>query len=106
MTLEYIETGRRREIVASGALLGLAVFVRPDAVLLAAVSLLACLTLGRVVTTLRSRAVDAALAAGARALVALPWEIFRLAYFHAALPNTYYAKIYGIPLGWRVMSGV
>jgi hypothetical protein len=105
VTLEYIETGRRREIVAGGALLGLAVFVRPDAALVAAVSLLACLTLGRVVT-LRGRAVDAALAAGACALVVLPWEIFRLAYFHAALPNTYYAKIYGIPLGWRVMAGV
>ena len=27
-------------------------------------------------------------------------------YFHAPLPNTYYAKIYGIPLSWRLHNGL
>jgi hypothetical protein len=104
VSLEYIETGQRQEIVAGGALLGLAALVRPEGALVAAVALLACMALGQAVT-LRSRVADVALAAATCALVALPWEIFRLAYYHAALPNTYYAKIYGIPLDWRVTSG-
>jgi len=105
MTLEYIDTARRPEIVAGGALLGLAVFVRPEGVLFAVVALLACLALGQA-GTLRSRVVDVVLAVGVCALVVLPWEIFRLAYYHAALPNTYYAKVYGIPLDWRVTAGL
>jgi arabinofuranosyltransferase len=105
VTLEYIDTGRRRNIVAGGALLGLAVFVRPDGALMTAMALLACLVLGQVVP-LRIRIADITLATGACALMVLPWEIFRLSYYHAALPNTYYAKVYGIPLGWRVMSGI
>ncbi len=105
VTLEYIETGRRSKIVAGGALLGLAVFVRPDACVVAAVALLACLALGRTVT-LRRRMADVTLAAAACALAVLPWEIFRLFYYHAALPNTYYAKVYGIPLYWRAIVGI
>jgi hypothetical protein len=105
VTLEYIETGRRPEIAAGGALLGLASFVRPDGALVASVALLACLALGQA-GTLRRRVADVALAAGIYALAVLPWEIFRLAYYHAALPNTYYAKVYGIPLFWRVTTGL
>jgi len=105
VTLEYIETGRRTQIVAGGALLGLAVFVRPDGALVAAAALLSCLALaqGR---SLRGRVADVALAACACALVVLPWQIFRMTYYHAALPNTYYAKVYGIPLDWRVTEGL
>ncbi len=105
LTLDYIETGSQRKILAGGTLLGLAIFVRPDGALVAAVALFACLALGRV-ASLRSRARDVALAAGACALVLLPWEVFRLAYYHAALPNSYYAKVYGIPLIWRVAFGL
>lgn len=104
LTLEYIETGRRREIVTGGVLLGLALFTRPDGGAVAAVALLACLALGWAVS-LRRRLADVALAAAVCALVVMPWEIFRLAYYHAALPNTYYAKVYGIPMDWRVTWG-
>jgi hypothetical protein len=104
ITLQYIETGRRREILLGGLLLGVAVFVRPDGALIAAVALLSCLVLGR--WPVRERVSHVALAACLVVLIVLPWEIFRLAYYHAALPNTYYAKVYGIPLGWRIHSGL
>jgi hypothetical protein len=105
VTLDYIETGSRREIVAGGALLGLAVFVRPEGALVAAIALLSCLAMGQAMT-LWSRVVDVALAGASCTLVMLPWEIFRLLYYHSALPNTYYAKVYGIPLDWRLSSGL
>ena len=31
--------------------------------------------------------------------------IFRLVYFHDILPNTYYLKLYKIPLDWRLLRG-
>jgi hypothetical protein len=104
VTLRYIETGSRQEILIGGLLLGVAVLVRPDGGLIAAVSLLACLGLGR--ERRRVRLANVLLAGCIAAAVVLPWEIFRLAYYHAALPNTYYAKVYGIPLSWRVLSGL
>ena len=105
LTLDYIETGQRREIVMGGVLLGLALFTRPDGSVVASVALLASLLLGRA-ANLPMRLADVALAAAACALVVMPWEIFRLAYYHAALPNTYYAKIVGIPLDWRQAEGI
>lgn len=105
LTLEYIETGSRQTLVAGGALLGLATFVRPEGALVAAAALLACLVLGQSVT-FRHRGLDVTLGASACALVVLPWEVFRLLYYRDVLPNTYYAKIYGISLAWRVGSGL
>jgi 4-amino-4-deoxy-L-arabinose transferase-like glycosyltransferase len=105
LTLDYIEAGQRREIVMGGVLLGLALFTRPDGSVVASVALLASLLLGRA-ANLPIRLADVALAAAACALVVMPWEIFRLAYYHAALPNTYYAKIVGIPLDWRQAEGI
>ncbi len=104
VTLRYIETGERSDLIRGGLLLGLAGFVRPDGALFAIVSLGACLFLGR--GPIKRRLSHVALAAGLAAMVVMPWEIFRLAYYHAALPNTYYAKVYGIPLGWRIGSGL
>ena len=104
VTLQYVETGGRREIFAGALLLGIAVFVRPDGALFAGVLLLACLALSA--KPMRARVADVAMAAAIVAAVNIPWEIFRLAYFHAVLPNTYYAKVVGIPLGWRVRSGL
>jgi len=43
------------------------------------------------------------LALFAAAVVAL--ELFRLAYFHDPLPNTYYLKLTGVPLGVRLLRG-
>jgi arabinofuranosyltransferase len=104
VTLHYIETGERRDLTLGGLLLGVAVFVRPDGALFATVALGSCLFLGR--TSLKQRLSHVALAACFAAMVVLPWEIFRLAYYHAALPNTFYAKVYGIPLGWRIGTGL
>ena len=104
VTLSYIDSGSRREMLTGSALLGLAAFVRPDGVPMAFVVLCACVALGR--PPLRNRLLDAAFGAVVCIAVVAPWEIFRLAYFHAALPNTYYAKVYGVPLGWRVVSGL
>ena len=105
LTLEYIETGSRRGVVAGGVLFGVALFVRLDGAAVAAIAWLACAALGQR-GTVKARMVDVGLAVGACVLVLLPWEMFRLAYYHAALPNTYYAKVVGIPLGWRVVSGL
>jgi hypothetical protein len=104
VTLRNIETGSRSDLLWGGALFGLAVFARPDGALVAAVAILACVALGR--PPMRERLVHASLAVAICALVALPWEIFRLAYYHSLLPNTYYAKVYGVPLGFRVISGI
>ena len=104
MTLRYVETGARRDVVWAGFLLGLAVFMRPDGAVVAAVALAACLTLGQ--QKLSRRVADVLLGAVLCAAAVLPWEIFRVRYFHAYLPNTFYAKIYGVPLGWRVHNGL
>ncbi len=104
VTLRYLETGERSDLTLGGLLFGVAVFVRPDGALLATVALGSCLFLGR--GSIKQRLSHVGLAACIAVMVVLPWEIFRLAYYHAALPNTFYAKVYGIPLGWRIGSGL
>ena len=104
VTLRYIETGKRSDLILGGLLLGVATFVRPDGALFAGACLGACLLLGR--GSLKQRMPHVALAAGLAVMIVMPWEIFRLAYYHAALPNTFYAKVYGVPLGWRIGSGL
>jgi len=104
VTLRNIETGRRSDLLCGGALFGFAVFARPDGALVAAVAILACVILGK--SPIRERLAHACLAAAICALVVLPWEMFRLAYYHSLLPNTYYAKVHGVALGFRVMSGI
>jgi hypothetical protein len=102
-TLRFLASGQRRDLQTGGLLLGLTVFVRMDGAVLGVASLLACLLMGA--ASLRERVVGVAQAAGLCALVFAPWEVFRLAYFHAVLPNTYYAKVWGVPAGWRWMVG-
>lgn len=38
--------------------------------------------------------------------VALAYGVFRWVYFHDLLPNTYYLKLYGVPLTVRVLRGL
>ena len=79
-------------------------FTRPDAAVVAAIALVSGLVLGP--HKLNRRAADFAVGAGLTVLIPLPWEIFRIHYFHRYLPNTYYAKLYGIPRTWLVHSGL
>ena len=104
VTLRYLESGARRDIELGGLLLGVAVFMRPDGAVFAAVALAACLTAGR--RSIRRRIFDVLIGSALCGMMALPWELFRIRYYHAPLPNTYYAKIYGVPLGWRIHSGL
>jgi len=104
MTLRYIDSGLLSHLLIGGGLLGLAGLTRPEASWMAAVSLAACLALGP--NTIRQRFRHILLSGCIALAIVVPWEIFRLVYFHAPLPNTYYAKVYGIPLGWRIRSGI
>jgi arabinofuranosyltransferase len=103
LTLRYAESRLRRDVLWGGVLLGLACFMRLDAILVA-ITALAVLLVDREIWTKR-RIADVSLAIAAFVVVTAPWEVFRLEYFHAALPNTYYAKVYGIPFAWRAFHG-
>ena len=102
--LQYLEGGTQRDLNLGGFVLGVAIFARPDAAVAAIVLFLATLLLPQRPFAQRFRAT--ALGFLCCCAAALPWEIFRIAYFHDTLPNTYYAKVYGIPLGFRVASGL
>ncbi len=104
LALSAGKTANRRTLWTGALLLGAASFMRMDG-LVAAAATLACVAVlwpG----TLRRRFIDVGVAALLVAACMVPWEIFRIVYFHAYLPNTYFAKVYGIPLGWRLRSGL
>ena len=100
-SLRYFEGGERQHLLLGGVLLGLALFMRPEALGPACIVFAAAALFAPSPTRLR----DAAMAALCCAAIALPWEFFRLTYYHAALPNTFYAKVYGIPLAFRLDRG-
>ncbi|WP_419805852.1 ArnT family glycosyltransferase [Terriglobus sp.] len=104
ISFEYLESSRRRDLLRGGVLLGIAAFTRMDGAIAAAAALLAVLLL--VKTPVRKRIIDIALAGAIVVTFLIPWQIFREIYFHAPLPNTYYAKIYGVALGWRIRNGL
>ena len=104
ISLQYLQSAQRRDLLQGGVLLGLAAFTRMDGCVAAAATLLPVLLLAK--PPLRKRLTDVALAAAVVIAFLVPWQIFREIYFHAPLPNTYYAKIYGVPLGWRIRNGV
>ncbi len=54
----------------------------------------------------RSHARDAALMLGPTALIFIPYLAWKLTYYGSLLPNTYYAKVAGIPLLAHLFSGV
>lgn len=105
LSLRYFEHAEPRVLLTGGLTLGLAIFMRAEAAA-PALTIFVCAALfapAPAATRLR----HAALAALCCLAIALPWEIFRLTYYHAALPNTFYAKVYGIPRaflfdrGWK-----
>jgi arabinofuranosyltransferase len=73
-------------------LLAIATLARPEAALLLIALCLAALTLSPKTPTLRTLLTCAAIAT----LVLLPSILFRWLYFHALVPNTFYAKLGGI----------
>ena len=104
LCFQYLDSARRRDLLWGGVLLGVAAFTRMDGAVAAAAALLAVLLLAQ--TPLRNRISDIALAGLVVIAFLIPWHIFRELYFHAPLPNTYYAKVYGIALGWRLRNGL
>jgi arabinofuranosyltransferase len=103
LTLRYLESAARRDIILGGLFLGLAGFMRPDGGVIAFIALAACLLAAK--TPLKRRLTDVLLGAICCAVIVIPWLIFRLRFYHDYLPNTYYAKIYGISLSWRMTQG-
>ncbi|MFN2974992.1 glycosyltransferase family 39 protein [Terriglobus aquaticus] len=101
---DYLESSNRRDLLWGGVLLGIAAFTRMDGAVAAIAALLAVLLLSK--APLRQRVIDVVLSGLIVVASLVPWQIFRELYFHAPLPNTYYAKVYGIPLGWRVRNGL
>ena len=99
-----LESQRLRDLLWGGVLLGIAAFTRMDGAIAAVAAFLAVLLLGR--APFRQRIAGVVLSGLIVVAFLVPWQIFRELYFHAPLPNTYYAKIYGIPLAWRVRNGL
>jgi hypothetical protein len=102
--VRWLEGGTLRDLCIGGFVLGLAMDARPDAIVAVIVLFAATLFLGSTSFVERVRATGLGVLCCLAA--ALPWEIFRLVYFHQWLPNTYYAKVAGIPLGFRIHSGL
>ncbi len=84
-------TSSARRLVALGALAGLSVWIRPEAVLLAGVVgvWVGC------AAERGSRTSSGVAYAGGLALALVPLLAFRLAYYGDLLPNTYYVKVDG-----------
>lgn len=81
---------------AAAALSALATLTRPEGVLVAAV------VLGAEVLPKGADRRRGLVLAGAYALFLAALTGFRLAYFGAPLPNTFYAKVGGVPWGWAL----
>ena len=101
---KWRETGRRRDQVACGTLLGLLCVARPDGILLACLGGLAFVQAARE----RDRLVAfrrVLLVVAIASLLPILQLVFRLAYYGTALPNTYYLKLGGFPLMERLRGG-
>ncbi len=104
-TLRACDNGsppRRRTVllVGSGMLLALAVLTRDDALIVALV------VIGFVVVYLRPMFKMAVFVATPVFVAEVAHLAFRLAYYGYPVPNTYYLKLQGIPLIWRVNRGL
>lgn len=88
-----------RSAVAAGVLAGLAFWTRMDAVLYCAPAFLLLMQGNQ-----RWRRIAAA--AAAFFIMALALFLVRHAYYDKWLPNTYYLKLYGWPLGQRLAKGL
>jgi arabinofuranosyltransferase len=102
LALRLPREGGDRRLAALGAVLAAAVLTRDDMLVPAAVIVaFACWSGGRERWRRRLVVCGGIVAAAVVAHVA-----FRLAYYHDALPNTYYLKLGGVPLGTRLHRGV
>ena len=113
MIERFRQKGRSLDLYLAAGLLGLADLSRPDA-LIFAVPLLAYAA-----DTALRRAKDGPgnearrgvvrtllIAVGIYLLLPLGQEAFRIQYYHALLPNTYYLKATGMPLADRIRNGL
>jgi arabinofuranosyltransferase len=102
----WAKGGDRGALIAIPLACGLASLGRPDGILFAALVLpaFAHAALGRV-DPARARALTLGLVALTLVFPAAQLA-FRLAYYGAALPNTYVLKLEGFPLGVRVANGI
>jgi hypothetical protein len=96
------ERFRYQELIALAALMAVGILTRPDVVVPYAV------VSGFVLWTARaeSRRVVALVLVGAIAGTLAVHTTFRMLYYGAPLPNTYYLKVQGAPLGARLSRGL
>jgi len=99
---EIVEEGRDR-VVALSLVLALAYLTRMDMALLAAGVLGFVLVHRGFARAKRSRRL---LSAGILLVAVLGYQLFRVLYFGAPLPNPYYLKLTGIPLEVRLLRGL
>lgn len=101
--LSYTENDDKRWLIAGSVLWGLAGLTRLDGVVPA------LYTAAYVAVCCRNdrRKLFAVVGIFTLCIVAalLPYQVFRMLYFHDVLPNTYYAKVYGIPRSYLVGAG-
>lgn len=99
----YLEKQSLSTAVLSGVAFGFAILTRSEAIstlLIASGSILFWKTGPFVKRLIASVGVF-----GSAISVYAPWEVFRYIYYHDYLPNTYWAKVFGVPLYWRLVSG-
>jgi hypothetical protein len=102
IALRLRDAARRRDVVALAALMILGVLTRPDVVVpCAVIAVFAVLNAGK-----GSRRIVAFVLVGAIAATIALCTAFRLQYYGAPLPNTFYLKVTGSALGDRVPRGL
>jgi len=102
----YTRTCDTCSLLIMALLLGLAYLTREDSAILAIPIFIYLLTLQNPETDGRTRARTVLPAMGLFLLFAVGREAFRLLYYGDILPNTYYLKMTGMPLGIRLQSGL
>src|SRR5947209_4269925 len=102
LALRLAERVTRQDLVLFGAVLAAAVITRDDALLPLGVIAVAAVWMAPA----PSRRVIGVTAACVLAGTVLAHEVFRIAYYGDALPNTYYLKLGGVPLKTRLKRGL
>lgn len=101
LVLRQTDNPERRNLILLAAMAAALVWVRQDAIVFLIV------LFGFVAASGVKRHRDTLIAIGAATLAALLLlTLFRLAYYGAALPNTYYLKVTGVTLGERLGRGL
>jgi hypothetical protein len=99
------DEGRSRDLVAAGAILGLAFLARPDALIFAA---LIYIWIGERVLSGGEKSLRVAWLASLGLFILFPLAQlgFRWLYYGELLPNTYILKVQGFPLMARIENGL